>query len=214
MTIVLATRNLGKFREMEFLFRTYLPSLKDVTLTPLADFADAPQVAEDGATFHENARLKALEIANFTGCMTIADDSGLEVDALDGAPGVRSARYAGEYVTDDDNVRKLLFALDGVSFDQRGARFVCVVAVALPNDVLGLFEGVCHGVIAEEPRGGNGFGYDPVFVRTDSGKTFAELPHRVKNRISHRTRAFEKAAATIERYVARLQDAEQHEVAS
>jgi XTP/dITP diphosphohydrolase len=193
---------------MEYLFRTYMPSLDDVTLLPLREFKDAPQVDENGQTFHENARLKALEYANHTGLLTIADDSGLEVDALNGEPGIRSARYSGTQATDDDNVRKLLFALDGVPFDERGARFTCVLAVALPDDVLGLFEGVCQGVIADEPRGGSGFGYDPVFVRTDYGKTFAELPHNVKNRISHRARAFERAAALIERYVVRTREAE------
>jgi XTP/dITP diphosphohydrolase len=210
MTIVLATRNLGKFREMEYLLRTYMPAISAVTLAPLTEFPGAPKVEETGATFHENARRKALEMANFTGLMTIADDSGLEVDALGGAPGIYSARYAGAHATDDDNIRKLLFALDGVAADQRSARFVCVVAVALPDDVLGLFEGVCHGVLAEEPRGGSGFGYDPIFVRADYGKTFAELPHAIKNRISHRARAFERAAALIERYVDRLREAEGH----
>jgi XTP/dITP diphosphohydrolase len=200
-TIVIATRNQGKVREMRALFRQHLPRVKDVTLVSLADFPGAPAIEETGRTFHENARLKALAGAAHTGGLTIGDDSGLEVDALHGAPGVCSARYAGPHARDAENNQKLLAALQQVPPDQRCARFVCVIAVALPDNVLGLFEGVCHGAIGHEPRGANGFGYDPLFVKTDYGKTFADLSSSVKNRMSHRALAFEKAAVILERYL-------------
>lgn len=203
MTIVIATRNHGKVREFHALFREFLPQFQSVQLLSLRDFPDLPPVPEDGATFHENARTKALQAANYTGCLALGDDSGLEVDALGGAPGVHSARYAGPHATDDANNRKLLDALRDVPDNLRTARFVCVLAVALPHDVLGLFEGCCYGVIAHEPRGSHGFGYDPLFIKTDYGKSFAELPPSVKNRISHRALAFEKAALVIARAIER-----------
>jgi XTP/dITP diphosphohydrolase len=205
-TLVIATRNQGKVREMRALLRQLMPRIKDITLASLRDFPDAPAIEESGATFHENARIKALTIAAHTGCLTLGDDSGLEVDALGGAPGVYSARYAGPHARDDENNQKLLAALRTVPPDRRSARFVCVIALALPDNVLGLFEGVCHGVIGAEPRGSNGFGYDPLFVKTDYGKTFAELSHSVKNRISHRALAVEKAAVMLERYLERMRD--------
>lgn len=204
MTIAVATRNPGKLREMRALFRLALPHLNNVHLAGLKDFADVPPIEEHFTTFHENARHKALVTANYTGLLSIGDDSGLVVDALDGAPGVYSARYAGPEATDDANNRKLLDALRNVPDNQRSAHFVCVIAVAVPHNVLGLFEGACHGVIAHEPRGGNGFGYDPLFIKTDYGKSFAELPASVKHRVSHRALAFEKAAVVIERAIERL----------
>jgi XTP/dITP diphosphohydrolase len=140
--------------------------------------------------------------------MSIGDDSGLEVDALGGAPGVLTARYAGPHARDNENNRKLLDALKNVPPDQRTARFRCVIAVALPDNVLGLFEGVCHGMIGTELCGSAGFGYDPLFIKTDYGKTFAELTAAVKNRISHRAHAFEKAAIVIQRYLERMREAE------
>ncbi len=209
MTIVVATRNSGKLREMRALFRLALPHIKDVQLTSMREFPDLPPIEEQGATFHENARHKALVVANHTGLMAIGDDSGLMVDALDGAPGIFSARYAGPAARDGANNRKLLDALRDVPDSQRGARFVCVIAVALPHNVLGLFEGACHGMIAHEPHGGNGFGYDPLFIKTDYGKSFAELPASVKNRVSHRAHAFEKAAVVLERYIERARADEQ-----
>ena len=163
-----------------------------------------PTVEEDGLTFHANARKKALYAADFTGKMAVADDSGLVVDALSGEPGIFSARYAGENATDEENIEKLLVKLAEVPKESRTARFVCTIAVAMPGELLGIFEGTCSGLIGTEPRGDNGFGYDPVFVKTDYGKTFAELPHDVKNRISHRVRAFEKAAVIIERYIQKM----------
>jgi len=209
MTIVAATRNAGKLREMRALFRLTLPHIKDVQLAGLKDYPVLPLMDEPYATFHENARHKALLVANHTGLLAIGDDSGLMVDALDGAPGVYSARYAGPSASDDANNRKLLDALRDVPDSQRTAHFVCVIAVALPHNVLGLFEGTCHGMIAHEPHGGNGFGYDPLFIKTDYGKSFAELPASVKNRVSHRALAFEKAAIVLERAIERLRSSGQ-----
>jgi len=209
MTIVAATRNAGKLREMRALFRLALPHIKDVQLVGLKDYPDLPPIDEPFATFHENARHKALLVANHTGLLAIGDDSGLMVDALDGAPGVHSARYAGPGASDDANNRKLLDAMRDVPDSQRSAHFVCVIAVALPHNVLGLFEGACRGMIAHEPHGGNGFGYDPLFIKTDYGKSFAELPASVKNRVSHRALAFEKAAIVLERAIERLRSSGQ-----
>ena len=201
MTIAVATKNLGKLREMTQLFRLNMPDARDVQLAGLKAYPDISPIEETGATFHENARHKALVVAAHTGLMSIGDDSGLEVDALGGAPGVLSARYAGPKATDDQNNQKLLEALKNVPPDQRSARFRCVIAVALPDNVLGLFEGICLGLIATELRGGGGFGYDPLFIKTDYGKTFGELTAAVKNRVSHRAHAFEKAAIIIQRYI-------------
>ncbi len=208
MTIVIATHNRGKLREMAFLFHRFLSHIEDIDLVDFSEFPDIPLVEEDGVSFHANARKKAMNAADFTGKMAIGDDSGLEVDALGGAPGILSARYAGDNATDDDNNRKLLRELADRPTKARAARFVCAIAVALPGELLGIFEGVCQGVISAQPRGGNGFGYDPLFIRTDYGKSFAELSLDVKNRISHRARAFEKAAVIIERYIERLRTAE------
>jgi XTP/dITP diphosphohydrolase len=206
-TLVLATRNHGKAREMRALLRHLLRLPPEIAIASLRDYPALAPIEETGATFQDNAQLKALAVANFTGCIAIGDDSGLVVDALDGAPGVHSARYAGPHARDEENNRKLLEALRAVPADRRGAHFICVVVVALPGNVLGSFEGVCHGMIGFEPRGANGFGYDPLFIKTDYGKTFAELSHTVKNRISHRTLAFEKAATVIARYFDHLHDA-------
>ncbi len=213
MTICIATKNLGKIQEFKFLFNEFIPSAGEISLVGLNEFPSIKPTVEDGRTFLENARKKALLAAEHTGLLCIADDSGLEVDALNGAPGIFSARYAGPNATDDENMRKLLSALKNVHGDRRTARFACVIAVALPGDVLGLFEGYTHGLIAEKAAGNNGFGYDPLFVKQDYGKTFAQLPHDVKNRISHRARAFEKATAIIERYIDTLRTARDRDTA-
>jgi len=206
MTIAIASKNLGKMQEFRYLFKQFLTHVKDIQLAGLKEFPEMDPIVEDGLTFHQNARKKALQTAEHTGLLSIADDSGLEVDALEGAPGIYSARYAGEHATDEDNMRKLLDELKDIPPYRRTAQFTCVIAVALPGDVLGLFEGVTHGEIGFDPKGTNGFGYDPLFIKQDYGKTFAELPLDVKNRISHRARAFEKAAAIIERYIERLRE--------
>ena len=157
----------------------------------------AEEVEESGATFEENAALKARRYATISGLLTLADDSGLEVDALKGEPGVRSARYAGEGASDRDLVALVLARMKGVPLEKRAARFRCVIAVAWPSGRVELVEGVRQGVIAAEPRGKNGFGYDPVFYLPERGKTMAELTPAEKNRLSHRAEAARKAARLL-----------------
>lgn len=183
-TILLATTNPGKLREVKAVLGE-LP----VRLVGLTDFPDVPEPVEDAPTFEGNARIKALYYAGQTGMWALADDSGLEVDALDGAPGVYSARYAGVDGGDAANNAKLIEALRGTPQERRTARFRCVVVLARPEEVLAVGSGAIEGVIIDEPRGANGFGYDPHFFVPSLGKTTAELPPEHKNRISHRGRA-------------------------
>ncbi|MGC8779469.1 MAG: XTP/dITP diphosphatase [Anaerolineae bacterium] len=182
--LLVATHNQGKVRE----YRELLADLP-IQVTYLDEEGIEMEVAETGQTFAENAQLKALTYARASGLWTWADDSGLEVDALGGAPGIRSARYAGDGATDADRYRKLLNALAGVPWDRRTARFRCVVALAIPDGQVRCAEGTCEGVIAFGPTGSNGFGYDPVFYLPERGQTMAQLPPEVKNEISHRGRA-------------------------
>jgi XTP/dITP diphosphohydrolase len=184
MQLVAATRNTGKLREIRALFAGH-----DIRVVSAGDFPGCPEVIEDGATFAANAAKKAREAAAFTGHLTLADDSGLEVDILDGRPGIHSARFAGEDAGDAENTKKLLQELAGVPAEQRGAAFRCVMALCRPDGFCRLFSGRLEGVILEERRGREGFGYDPVFFVPDYGKTLAELPLETKNRISHRGRA-------------------------
>jgi len=204
MKIVIATKNRGKIQEMDSLFKRYLPHIQDIELLDLSEFPDLPEIEETGSSFYENAKIKAIAAANFSGLLTIGDDSGLEVDALDNAPGIYSARFAGENSSDEANNQLLLKKLEGCPLGSRSARFVCNLAIALPENFIAVFEGTCNGIISTTPRGGNGFGYDPLFIRSDSGKSFAELSSEIKNRISHRARAFEKAAIVVERYIEKL----------
>lgn len=183
MTILLATNNKHKAEEI----RTILAELDFLTVLTPADYGEEiPEPVEDGATLEANAWIKAKEIHDATGFPVIADDTGLEVDALDGEPGVYSARYAGEDATYDDNCNALLNALESVQ--KRDARFRTVICYV--DDMRTLFaEGVVEGVITSQKRGGEGFGYDPIFQPTESEKTFAEMSAEEKNRISHRGRA-------------------------
>lgn len=190
MTIVLATRNPGKISEIEAL-------LTGVRVAPAASFPGCPEPEESGRTFEENALIKARAVAGFTGKTALADDSGLEVDALGGAPGVRSARYAGASASDRDNMRRLLDALADVSYADRTARFRCVIAVVAPDGRTWTSDGVCEGRILREPRGESGFGYDPLFVPAGYDSTFAELDASTKNRISHRAMALRRIAETL-----------------
>jgi len=183
-TVLIATTNRGKIRE----FGELLGNLP-LTLTSLAEFPGAPVVPEDGATYAANATAKAVTIARWSDCVALADDSGLEVDALGGAPGVHSARYAGAEQDSRANVARLLEALAGVPSEKRTARFRCVIVVARPDGVTLTVEGSCEGWILEAPRGTSGFGYDPVFLDLPSGLSFAEMPAGMKNRLSHRARA-------------------------
>lgn len=189
MKLVLATRNQGKVREIGEI----LKDENGLELLSLCNYPDAPDVVEDGNTYEENAIKKASVLAEYTGHLTIADDSGLAVDALDGAPGVHSARYAGEESSDQDRIAKLLDALDTVPDDRRSARFICAVAIAEPLAQAQVVRGICKGWIIHTPRGKSGFGYDPVFVPVGYDKTFAELGDEIKNEISHRAKALDKA---------------------
>jgi XTP/dITP diphosphohydrolase len=177
--LVLATTNQNKVRE----FRQFVADFP-IQVKSLADFGPLPGVIEDGQTFDENAYKKAHHYARVLGLPAIADDSGLVVEALGGAPGVYSARYAGENATDQDNCRKLLEDLG--SQTNRAARFVCVLSIAVPAGPALTYEASCSGTILEEARGSNGFGYDPLFYFEPLGKTFAELSMEEKNRVSHR----------------------------
>lgn len=181
MDLLLATRNSHKTREFRELLGDRF-ELKDLRENP-----EIVMLKETGSTFQENAILKAVTISKHVDGLVIADDSGLEVDALNGAPGIYSARYAGENATDTSNVDKLLRVLENVR--QRSARFRCVIALARAGKVLHTFEGVAEGAIINIPRGKRGFGYDPVFQPTGFEQTFAEMAPELKNRISHRAKA-------------------------
>ena len=191
--LLLATRNPGKVREYRELLQGLpveltWPEAEGITLEP----------EEAGATFAENAILKARAYAAASGLLTWADDSGLEVDALGGEPGVRSSRYAGPGASDADRYRLLLRKMAGVPWERRTARFRCVIAIADPAGALHTAEGTCEGIIAFAPRGANGFGYDPVFYLPDRGCTMAELSPAEKNQISHRARAARAARRILE----------------
>lgn len=196
--LVLASRNKHKLAEFQAMFADL-----GVKMIPVTEFPQVPYVVEDGNTFEENARKKAVETAKVLGRPVLADDSGLEVDILGGEPGVRSARYAGEHATDEENNAKLLRKLEGVPKEQRKARFRCVIALAIPcGDRIEteIASGVCEGWIGFEPVGDNGFGYDPLFVVPEYNRTFAQLPMEVKNSISHRGRALRAAYELIEKW--------------
>jgi XTP/dITP diphosphohydrolase len=185
--LLIGTNNPGKVREYEELL-TDLSGTLEITFPARESLT--LEVEESGETFEENARIKALAYAQASVLMSLADDSGLEVDALGGAPGVHSARYAGPATSDVDRYRKLLNALTSVPAGQRSARFRCVVAIALPDGTVHTADGFCEGEIGFAPRGEHGFGYDPIFIVTGHGeRTMAELPPDVKNEISHRARA-------------------------
>ncbi len=192
--LLLATRNQGKLHELAELL-SHIP----FDLISLADAGIDQEVEETGSTLADNARLKAVTYGRLSGLPTLADDSGLEVDALGGEPGPRSSRYAGEGATDAQRIAFLLRKLDNVPEDRWDARFRCVVAMVWPGEPVRLFEGACQGRIERVPRGNNGFGYDPVFFLPDLGKTMAELTAEEKNRISHRSKAARKAAIALSR---------------
>jgi len=193
--VVLATRNKGKIREIVPILSSQLKI--PVEILSLLDYPHIPEIKEDGRTLEENAIKKATTVASLTGLITIADDSGLEVDALDGLPGVHSARFAGEEADDKKNMEKLLHLLEGIPLERRTARFRCVIAIAHPSGEIHTVDGTCDGIITTEKRGERGFGYDPVFLIPSYGKTFAELGEEIKNRISHRAIALKKASTLL-----------------
>jgi XTP/dITP diphosphohydrolase len=185
MELVLATRNRKKIEEIRRMTR----DLRVLVLT-LDDFPECPEVEEDGSTFEENAVKKAVTVAKFTGKLAFGDDSGLEVYALNGAPGTLSARFAGEGADDKKNVEKLLKEMHFVK--DRRARFVCCLALAFHETDVNIFYGYSEGTIGTEPKGSNGFGYDPVFFPEGHGQTFAEMSDKEKDAISHRGRALKE----------------------
>ena len=191
--LLLATSNPGKIRE----YRLLLDGLGYLITTPPEE-GIAEVIAESGSTYEQNARLKAVIYARSSRLTTLADDSGLEVDALNGEPGIQSARFAGEAATDTEKVSLLLAKLHGVPWERRTACFKCVIAIVGPRGRAEICRGECHGMIAFEPKGKNGFGYDPIFVLPETGKTMAELPAEIKNQISHRARASQKARQVLQ----------------
>lgn len=199
--LVIATKNNGKSTEIKEFLRDFPVEIKD-----LNDFGPIPDVVEDGTTFEENAYKKAAFTAKVLGLPALADDSGLEVDALGGAPGVHSARYAGPNATDAENNAKLIREL--LDAGSRKARFCCVISLAVPSGLALTYEGFCEGLILDSPRGKMGFGYDPLFYHPPENKTFAEMSLEEKSRVSHRGRAlselrkdFRKVLAWLDRQV-------------
>ncbi len=193
--LVIATRNAGKIREITALLSGFAVEIKS-----LSDFGPLPEVEEDGKTFDENAYKKASFTARVLGLPALADDSGLVVEALDGGPGVLSARWAGEDADDAGKCRLLLEKLEGIT--NRRAAFECVISVAVPSGAALTYEGRCEGVIAAKPAGENGFGYDPIFYYPPLKKTFAQLSTAEKNRVSHRGRALAELKAEFDKVLA------------
>jgi len=196
MQLLVATRNRDKLKEIADILADL-----ELEVVSLADRKGLPEVVEDAPTVRDNAIKKAVETAKAAKMLTLADDTGLEVDALNGEPGVRSARYASEKASYHENNKKLLAALRGLATEKRTAHFRCVAAIADENGLVDTVEGICNGVIIEDERGGGGFGYDPLFIPDGQVKTFGELSPEVKNRISHRAKALQKAWAVLSRYV-------------
>lgn len=201
MRMILATKNKGKIKELQALVQDM-----SIELLSLEDVPNLPDVTEDGCSFQENAIKKACAIAKYTGIIAIADDSGLEVDALNGAPGIHSARYAGEKATDQENIQKLLRALNGLPLNKRTARFRCSIAVCTPQGHHITAEGTCEGAIALEPRGSHGFGYDPVFLLPDRNCTMAEVKPNIKNLISHRAMALARLKDILPAFLSEMGD--------
>lgn len=197
MELLIATKNTGKVKEIEKLLSN-LP----VTLKSLNDFPHIPEPEETGSTFAENAVLKARYYALQTNLPALADDSGLEIKALNNAPGIFSARYAGENASQSEKIEKILAEIEQVESDNRQARFVCSVAISDQNGAISFSaDGTCNGKISLEPRGNNGFGYDPVFIPDGFSETFGELSDNVKQQISHRAQAIQKIIAYLQSFL-------------
>ena len=191
MKVLLATKNKGKIKDFE-----KLTEGMDLEVVTILDGLEIPDVVEDGETFEENSRKKAKEIADYTNIVTISDDSGLCIDALDGAPGVYSARFGGENATDSEKNQKMLELLKDVEKENRKAHFVSVVSIAFPNGEIQSFRGEIEGEILFEARGNNGFGYNPIFYSYELGKSFGEADDEERKSVSHRARAFRKLIAS------------------
>jgi XTP/dITP diphosphohydrolase len=197
--LLVATRNGGKVREIQELLNEY-----GIKVTSLWDYPDMPEIVEDGKTFEANAAKKALIIAKHTGRIVMGEDSGLEVKALGYRPGIYSARYSGEDATDEENNQKLLEELKNVPRSKRQARYRSFIALANPQGVIGVVDGKCNGLIAFEPKGTNGFGYDPLFIIPSYNKTFGQLSPAIKAKISHRARALWKFKRQFGKYIENL----------
>jgi len=194
--LVVATRNKKKLSEIKEILKGI-----NLDLLSLDNYKDAPQVLENGKTFQENAIKKAVKLARFTGKLCLGEDSGLCVDALNGAPGIYSARFSGKDKSDLKNNLKLLKLLKDLPLAKRKAHYVCAVALADKNGFLGVVEGSCSGLIALEQKGSAGFGYDPLFYISKYKKTFAQLGEKVKHKMSHRYHALKKSRRIIEKYI-------------
>ena len=192
MELIVATRNRGKIREIREALREL-----GLRIYSLSDFTDVPEIEEDGKSFTENALKKARFYSKVFGKLTLADDSGLEVDSLKGLPGIYSARYAGKEASTRGNNQKLLNEMEGISLSKRGARFKCVIAMVSPDGREAIAEGSCKGRIGFKEKGRRGFGYDPLFILPKYGKTMAELSLEEKNKISHRGKALRKMRKLI-----------------
>jgi len=191
--LLLATSNLGKIKEYRFL----LDGL-GYQITTLTEEGIVEIVTESGNSYEQNARLKAITYAKLSQLTALADDSGLEVDTLNREPGIKSARFAGEAASDAEKVSLLLAKLNGIPWEKRTACFKCIIAMATPEGQSKVCYGECHGIIALEVKGENGFGYDPIFFLPKIGKTMAELPFEMKNQVSHRARASQKARQVLQ----------------
>lgn len=187
MELVIATRNKKKLKEIKYMLKGL-----NLKITSLANYNNLPKIIEDGQTFQENAIKKSATIAQYLKKLTLGEDSGLEVKALNNRPGVYSSRYAGKNATDKKNNKKLLTELKKVPLKKRKARYICSVAISDRNKLLGVFQGRCSGLITDKERGKAGFGYDPIFLIPKYNKTFGELGEGIKHKMSHRYRAFMK----------------------
>lgn len=199
MEIVIASKNRGKIEEIEKIL-----SDLEIKFLSLNNYPHLPTIIEDGNTFEENAIKKAKIISKLTGKITLSDDSGLEVDYLDGAPGVKSAQFGGDKLTDIERNHKLLELLKEVPLSQRGAKFKCVIAIAFPDGEVKTVCGECKGVINLKPEGNQGFGYDPIFIPDGYDKTFGELGREIKNKISHRAIALLKAKEILSEIIQKV----------
>ena len=190
--IVVATRNMKKLEEVKYMLKDL-----DLKIKSLADYKNLPKIIEDGSTFKDNAIKKAMIIAKYLNKPTLGEDSGLEVEVLGGRPGVYSSRYSGKGATDNKNNKKLLRELKNIPLLKRKARYVCAIALADGDGLVGVVQGDCRGLIAIKERGGAGFGYDPLFLIPKFKKTFGELGEEIKHKMSHRFKAFQKAHKLI-----------------
>ncbi|QUH24816.1 XTP/dITP diphosphatase [Serpentinicella alkaliphila] len=198
--VVIATSNTHKLDEIKEILSDFQFDIKSMSEVGLGGL----EIIEDGSTFEENAMIKAKTVMNKTGYASIADDSGLEVDAINKAPGIYSARFAGENATDAQNNEKLLNLIANVPEDLRTGRFICAIAMVFPNGESIITRGTCEGSIGFEPTGNGGFGYDPLFIVPEYNKTFGEIPAEIKNKISHRANALNELKSSLKVYLERI----------